>query len=122
MEAALKRMDDGTVDDTNKHFYLELLGKEWALLITQLFEGVDNPDVMSLSDLRRRIGDEDEEMRLRIEKEVEDNEFRLKRGSDLGRFDQFWDDHTLFECRYSRSKWSFSAKLQLCHLKSTRML
>ena len=29
----------------------------------------------------------------------------MKRGSDLGRFDQFWDDHTLFECRYSRSKW-----------------
>ena len=36
---------------------------------------------------------------------MEDIEFRLKRGSELGRFDQFWDDDTLFECRYSRSKW-----------------
>ena len=53
-------------------------------------------------------GDEDEEMvegRLRIEKEIDDIKFRLKRGSDLGRFDQFWDDDLLFECRYSRSKW-----------------
>ena len=23
----------------------------------------------------------------------------------MGRFDQFWDDDTLFDCRYSRSKW-----------------
>ena len=29
----------------------------------------------------------------------------MKRGYDLGRFDQFWDDDTLFRCRYSRSKW-----------------
>ena len=47
----------------------------------------------------------DEEIRLRIENEIEDTEFRLKRGSDLGQFDQFWDDDALFECRYSRSKW-----------------
>jgi hypothetical protein len=40
-----------------------------------------------------------------MEEEIEDTEFRLKRGSDLGRFDQFWDDDTLFECRYTRSKW-----------------
>ena len=39
--------------------------------------------------------------------EIEDAEFRLKRGSELGRFDQFWDDPTLFRCRYSRSKWLF---------------
>ena len=38
-------------------------------------------------------------------KEIEDIEFRLKFGSDLGRFDQFWDDN--FECRYSRSKWIY---------------
>jgi hypothetical protein len=25
----------------------------------------------------------------------------------LGRFDQFWDDDTLFDCRYSRSKWLY---------------
>ena len=42
-----------------------------------------------------------------MEKEIEDTEFRLKLGSDLGRFDQFWDDHTLFDCRYSRSKWLY---------------
>ena len=48
-----------------------------------------------------------DEIRLRMEKEIEDTEFRLKRGSILGRFDQFWDEDegTLFECRYSRSKW-----------------
>ena len=37
--------------------------------------------------------------------EIEDTEFRLKRGSELGRFDQFWGNDTLFNCRYSRSKW-----------------
>ena len=42
-----------------------------------------------------------------MEKEIEDTEFRLKLGSDLGRFDQSWDDNTLFECRYSRSKWFY---------------
>jgi hypothetical protein len=47
----------------------------------------------------------DEEIRLRVEEEIEDIEFRLKRGSELGRFDQFWDDDTLFRCRYSQSKW-----------------
>ena len=40
-----------------------------------------------------------------MENEIEDIEFRLKRGSDLGRFDQFWDDEIVFNCRYSRSKW-----------------
>ena len=50
-------------------------------------------------------------MRLRMENEIEDIEFRLKRGSDLGRFDQFWDDEIVFDCRYSRSKWlTFSGK------------
>ena len=48
-----------------------------------------------------------EEIHLRMEKEIEDTEFRLKRGSDLGRFDQFWDDDILFRCRYSRSKWLY---------------
>ena len=45
------------------------------------------------------------EIHLRMEKEIEDTEFRLKRGSALGRFDQFWDDDDLFDCRYSQSKW-----------------
>jgi len=81
---------------------LKDLGDEWASLISG---GVDNPDGISLSDLRRWIEDDDEEMRLRIENEIEDMEFRLKRGSDSGQFDQFWDDDTLFSCRYSRSKW-----------------
>ena len=84
--------------------FQESLGKAWALSISQNFEG---PKSISLSELREAIAkmnvpDED---RLRFEKEVEDTEFRLKRGSDLGRFDQFWDDDFVFECRYSRSKW-----------------
>ena len=97
MDAALKRM--ANVDMKNKEF----LSEQWALSVRQHFEGVDNPDLMSLSKLRGEIGDED--MRLRIENEIEDIEFRLKRGSDLGRFDQFWDGNLLFNCRYSRSKW-----------------
>ena len=52
--------------------------------ISQLSEGVENPK--SLSKLRRSIQDKDEKIRLRIEKEMI---VRLKRGSDLGRFDQF---------------------------------
>ena len=32
---------------------------------------------------------------------------RLKHGSELGRFDQFWDDNELFECRYSHLKWFY---------------
>ena len=51
----------------------------------------------SLFALRRRIRDksEHEEMRPRLENEIEDIKFRLNRGSDLGRFDQFWDDDLL---------------------------
>jgi len=52
----------------------------------------------------------DDEIRLRMEKEIEEVEFRFKRGSDLGRFDQFWDDDFLFNCRYSRSKWLYLSK------------
>ena len=115
MHAAMKRMAD--VDDVmEKKFCLELLGKDWASLISQHFEGVDKRGIMSLSELRRWIGDKDE-IRLRMKKEIEDTEFRLKRGSDLGRFDQFWDDHTLFKCRYSRSKWlylSSTVPLEVC--------
>ena len=104
MHAALKRMAD--VDDLEDDSYSEDLGNQWASLISELSGGVENPDihVASLFDLRRWIAD-DEEMRLRIEKEIDDTEFRLKRGSDSGRFDQFWDDNLPFSCRYSRSKW-----------------
>ena len=103
----------------------ERLGGRWATSISQLFGGVENPNPTSLSELREEIEkiksywlDEVqlelliEEIRLRMEKEIEDTKFRLKRGSDLGRFDQFWDgdNDTLFECRYSRSKWLYLSK------------
>ena len=105
MHAAMKRM--AYVDDfEDKDLFLKSLGKQWALSISQFFEGVGNLDVVSLSKFSRQIRDiDDEEIRLRIENEVEDIEFRLERGSYMGRFDQFWDDDALFDCRYSRSKW-----------------
>ena len=105
MHAALKRMAD--VDEfEGKDWFLKILGEQWALSIEELFEGVENSSLISLSTLRRGwIRDEGEEMRLRLENEIDDIEFRLKRGSDLGRFDQFWDDYLLFYCRYSWSKW-----------------
>ena len=112
MHAAQKRLADVDTMIGKDYYLLEILGtvgKRWASFIRQYFEGVENPYSMSLSDLRvemrRRLAPPLHEIRLRIEKEVEDIEFRLKRGSELGRFDQFWDDDTLFECRYSRSKW-----------------
>ena len=100
MDATLKRM--GNVDVKDKDRALKILDEQWALSISQNFEEVENPDILSLSKLRGEFGDED--MRLRMENEIEDIEFRLKRGSDLGRFDQFWDDEIVFDCRYSRSK------------------
>ena len=102
MHAALKRLAD--VDDMKyKDTTREFLSIQWAKSISQLFEGVEKRDLLSLSNLRTSGGDK--EIRLRLEKEIEDTEFRLKRGSDSGRFDQFWDDDTLFKCRYSRLKW-----------------
>ena len=57
----------------------------------------------SLSKLRRSIQDKDEKIRLRIEKEMI---VRLKRGSDLGRFDQFLGRWYSFRLQVlSRSKW-----------------
>ena len=103
MHAALKRM--ANVDMEHKDEVLRDLGDEWASLISQRF-GVENPDGISLLHLTREIGDiKDGGFRLRLENEIEDIEFRLKRGSDSGQFDQFWDDDVLFNCRYSRSKW-----------------
>ena len=101
MDAALKRMANADMKDKNR--VLKSLDEQWALSISQNYEEVENPDILSLSKLRGEFGDED--MRLRMENEIEDIEFRLKRGSDLGRFDQFWDDENVFDCRYSRSKW-----------------
>ena len=72
-----------------------------------VFTGVEDPDGITLPKLRREIKDKAKESSDRIQIEIEDAEFRLKRGSDLGRFDQFWDDYTLYDCRYSRSKWLY---------------
>ena len=107
IHAALKRMADL---DVNVKYYKDLLlkslGEEWTLSISnlQVFEGVDNSAVISLSKLRRQIGD-GEEYCLRLENEIKDTEFRLDRGSILGQFDLFWNNNLLFNCRYSRSKW-----------------
>ena len=101
MDPALKRLAD--VDDfKGKDWGLIRLRKEWASCIRLFFEGVTNPYGITLPQLRRRFRDKD-----RMQIEIEDTEFRLKRGSELGRFDQFWNDSdgTLFRCRYSRSKW-----------------
>ena len=103
MHAAEKRMADVDYME-NKNGRLEIVRDQWAISINQIFERVDDP-IMSLSNLRILIGGEDKERRLRFENEIEDTEFCLKRGTVLGRFDQFWDDDALFRCRYSRSKW-----------------
>ena len=107
MHAAMKRMAD--VDDfEDKDSFLKSLGEEWTSCIRQFFEGVGNPHGITLPKLRRQIGDIDDiEIRLQIENEIEDIEFRLKRGSELGRFDLYCDDDALFDCRYSRSKWLY---------------
>ena len=107
MHAAVKRLAN------DENWYRTNFGERWASSIRQFFEGVEKINSISLFELidqfERGEYDRpiDDEIRLRIEKEIEDTEFRLKRGSDLGRFDQFWDDNTLFKCRYSRSKWLF---------------
>ena len=122
MQAAQKKWPDLVKDKT--WFVKDLgeqLGEQWASFISQFFGEVENPNSILLSKLREgieqiksgfRLNTKElellyEEICLRMEKEIEDTEFRLKRGSDLGRFDQFWDDDydTLFECRYTRSKW-----------------
>ena len=99
MQAAKKRMAE-----VNNHHYRYFLSNRWASSISQFFEGVDKPNP-SLSELRGQINRY--EIRQRMETEIEDIQFRLRRGSELGRFDQFWDDQDLFECRYSRSKWLY---------------
>ena len=125
MHAAQRRWADILKD--NFSFVKDLgerIGHWWTSSISQLFEEVEEPNPMSLSDLREevkqiqfvsRFNEREfellkEEIRLRMRKEIEDTEFRLKRGSDLGQFDQFWDDDSLFECRYSQSKWLYLSK------------
>ena len=134
MHAAQKRWADLVKDDVLSTKYLGgWLSNWWASSISQLFGGVEIPNPISLSRLREeferiksrfrsfRLNKEFEllfeEIRLRMEKEIEDTEFRLKRGSHLGRFDQFWDGdgNTLFDCRYSRSKWFYLSKYYIRH-------
>jgi hypothetical protein len=62
----------------------ERLRERWASSISQLFEGVEKASI-SLSELRREMEPLDDEICLRVEGEIEDTEFRLQRGSDLGR-------------------------------------
>ena len=127
MHAAQKRWADlGKDEKWSVRYFGEKLGEKWASCIGQLFGGVEKRNSISLYDLRNEIEQTKyefrlnegvqlvlliEEIRLRMENEIEDTEFRLKRGSDLGLFDQFWDGNddgdTLFECRYSRSKWLY---------------
>ena len=52
---------------------------------------------------QRRVQRHLEEMASRLEKELEDVEFRLNQG--LERCDEFRDDPKLFQCRHARSKW-----------------
>ena len=120
MHAAEERLAEFNSDTEGRRLprHFENLRNVWASSISQLFEGVasENPysRPISLSELRDEMGPADarkdiywDEVCIRIEKEIEDTEFRLKRGSKLRRFDQFWDDETLFNCRYSRSKWLY---------------
>ena len=102
MHAAEKRLaNDKGIPDS-------VIGR-WALFISGFFEG--NPNSISPSEVIESWIDllaqnyPLYEICPRIENEMEDIAFRLKRGSELGRFDQFWDDDSLFRCRYSRSKW-----------------
>ena len=93
--------------DLDKEGWYQDFGKRWESSINQVFEGVE-PNPISLSELRTDPL-KDEPLR-RMEKEIEDTKFRLKRGRDLDRFDQFWDSDTLFRCRYSQSKWLYLSK------------
>jgi hypothetical protein len=91
---------------------LGTVSRRWTPSISRFFGGVDNRNSMSLKEIESWIDWHERlhplyEVRPRIENEMEDIEFRLKRGSELGRFDQFWDDNYLFKCRYSRLKWLY---------------
>ena len=105
MHAAQKRWSESEDIDN-----VVLLRREWSSSIMQFFEGVEIPDSISLSKLKEDIKNSDIKevlVYLRLEEEIEDTEFRLKLGEDLRRFDLFWDNYSLFQCRYSRSKWLY---------------
>ena len=108
MHAAENRLAD--LKDYNKDI-LDSVIERWASSIRRFFEGDESPTSISLKEhIQSRIDQHERlfplyEIRQRMENEMEDIEFRLQRGSELGRFDQFWDDDALFDCRYSRSKW-----------------
>ena len=110
MHAAEKRLADYKSESVA---ILRTVNRQWASSISQLFEGVEIPNSIPLMERIEFWIDWQErrypqcEFRSQIENEMEDVVFRLKRGSELGRFDQFWDDDTLFRCRYSRSKWLY---------------
>ncbi|KAF8802222.1 hypothetical protein BYT27DRAFT_7197312 [Phlegmacium glaucopus] len=119
MHAAEKRLAD--LDKGNRwDRRREKMQRGWASLIRQFFEGVKTRNSQALSVLSRemqflrtRDAQSKVEVHLRIEKEIEDVKFRLNRGSELGQFDQCWDDDTLFECRYSRLKWLYLSTSRL---------
>ena len=107
MHAAVKRWAN-FYNMIDKDYFLGILRDEWASSISLFCEGVEKPyPLLVFIESWGEINDLNDEIRQRMEKEIEDTKFRLKRGSDLGRFDQFWDDSSLFGCRYSRSKWVF---------------
>ena len=108
LHAAQKRLAD---EGNNNIGVFGTVNERWTSSINRFFQGVENQNSMSLrEEIKSRIGLLKRryplyEIRPRIENEMDDIDFRLKRGSELGRFDQFWDDDILFQCRYSRSKW-----------------
>ena len=112
MHAAVKRLAD-VVKDGNCFLETLQVGEQWTSSISHFFEGVEKPNLISLLKLRNEIepllygSPSADEIRQQMENEIEDTEFRLKRGILTGQFDQFWDDDTLFKCRYSQSKWLY---------------
>ena len=78
MHAAEKRIVHLEKD---RYWFLEFLWKRWASTISQLFEGVEKPNSISLSELRNEMEQwEVDEIHLRMEKEIEDTKSRLKLG------------------------------------------
>ena len=111
MLATKKRLTDFKVE-TYYVGIIDAIGKRWASSISRFFGGDDNSNSISLHELKDEMyfqldRPDHHEIRLRIENEMEDIKFRLKCGFESGRFDQFWDDDSVFRCRYSRSKWLY---------------
>ena len=113
MHAAEKRLDEVFTSD---------LVDTWASSIGRILQGnvlvgieeLNWTKLFELSNMRiEQLNDETDLIRLRMENEIEDTVYRLKLGTTGNperfefKFDQFWDDETLFQCRYSRSKWLY---------------